>query len=158
MAKFDKCKSQKLHLLPYFTSEPLPHPLPPPFPHPLHLPPSSFPHPYTPFLPLPSLPSTPPPLISWGTYTWSQNVQGSFSEWSNGPLTLIQLFYLCNLWFVTKSSFCSFTTQREILKVWNYFQHKIRRWPRSGEGGYSFQWIKGGTSLKTLWSSIGGRV
>ena len=61
MAKFDKCKSQKLHLLPYFTSEPLPHPLPPPFPHPLHLPPSSFPHPYTPFLPLPSLPSTPPP-------------------------------------------------------------------------------------------------
>ena len=63
MAKFDKCKRQKLHLLPYFTSEPLPHPLPPPFPHPLHLPPSSFPHPYTPFLPLPSPPSTPPHFV-----------------------------------------------------------------------------------------------
>ena len=141
-------KTASATLLPLLAlAPPPPSPLfspPPPFPHLLHLPPPlhhllhlptpSFPHPYTPFLSLPSLPPPPPPppfaLISWGTYSWSQNVQGSFSEWSNGPLTLIQLFYLCNLWFVTKSSFCCFTTQREILKEWNYFQYKIRRWPR----------------------------
>ena len=51
---------------------PLPSP-PPPFPHLLHLPPPlhhllhlptpSFPHPYTPFLSLPSLPPPPPPTI-----------------------------------------------------------------------------------------------
>ena len=60
MAKFDKCKWQKLHLLPYFTSEPLPHLPPSPLPSPPPPPSLLLPSPLHPLSPSSLTPLHPP--------------------------------------------------------------------------------------------------
>ena len=89
--------------------------------------------------PLPSPLSPPHSPSSRGEFTLDPKMCKEVFHNDQMVLSLEENCLIFATFYLSQNCLFSFTAQWKIMKEWNYFQNKMRRRPRSGEGGYSFQ-------------------